>query len=128
MLRPEGSVDATALRRSVDSRLTTVRVVHTLVYFVVSSSTVLVLLGGVTGRFGPGYYAALAVVAVEVAVFVGHGMRCPLTTLAVRLGADDESGSGTLLPAFLARRAVPFFAAVFAIGAISSAARHILAG
>ena len=70
-------------------KLTLVRVAHAAVFIVMTISTVAVLYAGVTGARGPWLGVALFMLAGEVVVFVGNGMRCPLTTWAVNYGAES---------------------------------------
>jgi hypothetical protein len=66
-----------------------VRVFHAAVYAVVVVSTGILLYAGITGRYGVWLWVALALVALEVCVYVGSGMKCPVTGWAVRYGAPQ---------------------------------------
>ena len=74
-----------------------IRTIHTAIYAVMTVCLVYVLYCGIADRFGPWSYAAFAVVTVECLVFIGNGMRCPLTQFANRLGTTDS----TYLPDWL---------------------------
>ena len=97
-------------------RLTTVRALHTVIYLVMAASTLGVLVAGITGIRGTWLWVALALVTVEVVVFVGNGMRCPLTALALRYGAERGTAFDTLLPERITRHTFQFFGTLLAIG------------
>jgi hypothetical protein len=43
-------------------------------------------------------WVALTLLAVETVVFMGNGMKCPLTALAMRYGAEKGNAFDTFLP------------------------------
>ena len=71
---------------------------------------------GVTGTQGAWLWIALALLGVEVVVFVGNGMRCPLTALAVRYGAETGYVFDTFLPERATRYTFNFFGTLMVIG------------
>jgi hypothetical protein len=83
------------------SWLMLVRSVHTTIYVVMASSVFSVFYAGLVGAHGHWLLVALGLVAIEVAVFVGSGMKCPLTAVAARYGA--RPGADTFLPERLTR-------------------------
>ncbi len=88
-------------------RLSLVRGVHTAIYFVMAGSVFAVFYAGLTGAHGQWLFLALGLVAIEAAVFVGSGMKCPLTAVAMRYGA--RPGADTFLPERLTRHTLKFF-------------------
>lgn len=68
-------------------RLPILRGVHTVIYIVVASSIFVILYAGLTGSQGVWLWTALALVGVEIVVFIGAGLKCPLTAIAVSYGA-----------------------------------------
>jgi len=74
------------------------------------------LYAGVTGTQGAWLWIALALLGVEVVVFVGNGMRCPLTALAVRYGAETGYVFDTFLPERATRYTFNFFGTLMVIG------------
>lgn len=81
--------------QSVQSaELAAVKLMHTLAWFSIESCMVYVLYTGLAGRSG--------VVAGETLVFAANGFRCPLTTLAENLGAENGSVTDIYLPGWLA--------------------------
>jgi hypothetical protein len=66
---------------------------------------------------------ALGLLGIEVVVFAGNGMKCPLTTLAVKYGA--KSGHDTVLPERVTRHTFRFFGTVMAVGLLLLGARWL---
>ena len=106
-------------------RLTTVRALHTVIYLVMAASTLAVLVAGITGIRGTWLRASLALVTVEVVVFVGNGMRCPLTALALRYGAERGTAFDTLLPERITRYTFHFFGTLLVIGLVLLLTRQL---
>jgi len=82
-------------------KLTLVRIAHAAVFIVMTISTVAVLYAGVTGARGPWLAVALFLLGGEVVVFVGNGMRCPLTQWAVDCGAESGHVFDLIAPNWL---------------------------
>jgi len=61
-----------------------------------ATSTFVVLYAGITGAMGAWLWLAAALVGVESAVFLGNGLKCPLTAIAAKYGAGE--GADTFLP------------------------------
>ncbi len=97
-------------------RLAAVRTVHTLIYVVMAVSTFIALFAGITGRTGLWLRVALALLSLEVVVFTGSGMKCPLTGLAVRYGAETGRVFDTLLPERVTRHIFWFLGFVMTSG------------
>lgn len=106
-------------------RLTAVRTAHDLVYIVMAIAALLVLYAGITGVRGTWLAVALALILIEVAVYVGFGMRCPLAILAVRYGATTGHAFESVLSPRMARAAFLTVDAVGAAGLTLVAARWI---
>ncbi|MFN8444996.1 MAG: hypothetical protein U0175_29690 [Caldilineaceae bacterium] len=96
--------------------LTLIRTIHTAIYLVMALSTFVLVYAGATGSQGIWLWLALALLAVEVVVFVGNGMRCPLTALAVRYGAETGYVFDTFLPEQATRYTFNFFGTVMVVG------------
>ena len=60
---------------------------------------------------------------VEVVVFVGSGMKCPLSALAVKYGAGTGHVFDTFLPEPVTRYTFRFFGAIMLFGLILPVAR-----
>lgn len=96
--------------------LSLIRALHTAIYLVMAVSTFVLVYAGVTGAQGPWLWIALALLVVEVVVFVGNGMKCPLTAVAVRYGAETGYVFDTFLPERATRYTFNFFGTVMVLG------------
>jgi hypothetical protein len=80
-----------------------IKAVHTAVFLVELMSIGWLVVTGLTGRRDRSVAIAAGAVAIEAAVFVGNDRVCPLTPLAVRLGATRGAVSDIFLPDAIAR-------------------------
>ena len=103
--------------------LALVRGIHTAIYLVMAASTFVLLYAGITGARGVWLWAALGLLSIEVVVFAGNGMKCPLTALAVKYGARTGYVFDTFLPERATRYTFRFFGTLMVIGLILLAAR-----
>jgi hypothetical protein len=103
--------------------LAIVRTTHTIIYLVMACATFILLHSGITGSHGPWLYVALVLLGVESAVFIGNGMKCPLTKLAVKYGAEKGYAFDTFLPERFTRYTFRFFGTIMSVGLILLAAR-----
>lgn len=99
-----------------DRALAAVRLVHTAIYLVMAVSVFVLLYAGITGAAGWWLWTALALLAVESAVFFGNGLKCPLTALAVRYGVEKGYAFDTFLPERATRYTFRFFGTLMVIG------------
>jgi hypothetical protein len=99
-------------------RLAVVRAVHTAIYIVMAASTFALLYAGLTGTHGPWLWAALVLLGVESVVFAGSGLKCPLTGLAVRYGAQKGYAFDTFLPERATRYTFGFFGTLMLVGLV----------
>jgi hypothetical protein len=99
-------------------RLALIRTVHTVIYLVMAAATFVLVYAGVSGAQGVWLWLALVLLGVEVVVFVGNGMRCPLTALAVRYGAETGYVFDTFLPERATRYTFNFFGTLMAVGVV----------
>jgi hypothetical protein len=104
-------------------RLAIVRAVHTAIYLVMAASTFILLYAGITGKSGVWLWTVMVLLGIEVVVFVGNGMKCPLTAIAVRYGATTGHVFDTFLPERITRYTFRFFGTVMVIGLLLLAAR-----
>lgn len=104
-------------------RLAIIRAVHTAIYLVNAGAILVIDYAGLTGRTGPWLPVALGLAAIEVVVFVGSGMRCPLTAVAVRYGASHGTVFDTFLPEALTRNTLRIFVPLLLVGLLLLGAR-----
>jgi len=92
-----------------------VRIVHTLIWVVFASAILAIPFVTWMGALRWGVWLSL-LVAVEVAVLIFNGMRCPLRGLAARHTDSRADNFDIFLPAWLARRNILIFGTLFAAG------------
>ena len=104
---------ARALRR--------VKLVHTVVWVFFVAAIVAVPVAGWKGRATLSAVCA-GIVAVEVAVLVVNGWRCPLTGVAAQYTDDRRDNFDIYLPEWLARHNKTVFGVLYVIGCLLSLA------
>jgi hypothetical protein len=107
------------------TRLRLIRGSHTAIYLVMAASTFLLVYAGLTGREGLWLWTALGLLFVETVVFVGNGMKCPMTAMAVRYGAFTGHVFDTFLPERATRYTFRFFGSLMAVGLLLLALRWL---
>lgn len=106
-------------------RLALVRSLHTTIYLVMVAAIVVLLYASITGYEGFWLWIALGLLAVETIVFLGNGMTCPLTTMAVRFGAEKGYAFDTFLPERCTRLTFRIFGTLMIIGLILLTLRRV---
>jgi hypothetical protein len=101
-----------------------IRSLHTLIYGVMAASTVILLYIGITGRHGAWLWGAAPLLAIEVAVLVGNGLKCPLTAVVDRQAGGPGRVPDTFLPAGLTGRTLWIFGPMLALALLLLAARR----
>jgi hypothetical protein len=115
-----------ALHAMTDSlKLAIVRVVHSVIYVVMAGATLVLVYAGVTGASGLWLWIAMGLLAVESVVFAANGMKCPLTAVAVRYGAEKGFAFDTLLPERFTRHTFQCFGSLMVLGLVLLAARWL---
>jgi hypothetical protein len=108
--------------------LAAVKGFHTAAFFSIGGCLAYLLYSGLTKRSDRRAAIAAAVVAAETLIYVGNGMRCPLTEVAERLGAESGSVSDIYLPdwavSHLAEITAPIFAEAIVLHGRNIAARR----
>jgi hypothetical protein len=84
-----------------------IKVVHTLIFWILSLCTAYALYSGVADRITAWTWVAVLLLLVESVVLVASGWTCPLTVLAERQGALQGSVSDIFLPKWVADRIFP---------------------
>lgn len=93
-----------------------VRLIHTLIFVVLSGCVVYILVSGALNRITPWTWVAVVAIVVEGLVLAASGGRCPLTAVAERLGASDGSVADIFLPRWFADRIFPICGTMYLIG------------
>jgi hypothetical protein len=108
--------------------LAAVRTVHTAIYLVMVASTFVVVYSAVSGARGAGLWVSLGLLTVESVVFVGNGLKCPLSAIAVRYGAGKGWLFDTFLPERITRHTFQVFAPLILLGFVLLGARWLAFG
>ncbi len=108
-----------------EQRLGLVRGLHTAVYLVMAASVFVLLYAGISGASGPWLWWALALISVEIVVFVGSGMKCPMTALVTRYDRAGNGVSDTFLPKRITRHTLRVFGPLIVIAFILLAMRWL---
>ena len=96
--------------------VTHVKVVHTVIFVVLSCCVLYVLVSGALNRITRWTWVAVVAVVAEGFVLAASRGKCPLTSVAERLGAVDGSVSDIFLPKWFADRIFPICTSLFLIG------------
>jgi hypothetical protein len=92
-----------------------VKVVHTLIFWVLSACVLYVLFSGVVDRITAWTWVAVGLVLVESIVLAVSGWTCPLTILTERMGAARGSVTDIFLPKWFADRIFPICGTTYAV-------------
>jgi hypothetical protein len=103
--------------------LALIRTLHTAIYIVMAAAVFALFYASLTGARPLWFWPALLLVSGEIAVFVGFGMKCPLTALAVQNGASP--GDDTFLPEPITRHTLTFFGPLIALTALLLLVRYL---
>ena len=96
--------------------LALVRLVHTAIYLVMVAAILVLLAAGIGGYAGIWLWISLGLLVGESVVFLGNGMKCPLTAVAVRYGAEKGYAFDTFLPERWTRYTFRFFGSLMMLG------------
>ena len=100
-----------------------VKVVHTLIFVLLSGCVLYVVISGAVNRVTVWTWVAAGAILLEGVVLLASGGRCPLTHVAERLGATDGRVSDIFLPRWCADRIFPICTALFLLGCALVGAR-----
>ena len=99
-------------------KLFVVKTVHSFIYITIVAAIFYILYAGITKTHNHLLYTSLGIVIAECIVFVGNGMRCPLTALAKKYGATKGHGGDSLFPERYTRYTLGIFGTVLLIGVL----------
>jgi hypothetical protein len=93
-----------------------IKVVHTVIFWILSVCVVYTLFSGIANRITTWTWVAVGLLLAESVVLVVSGWTCPLTILAERQGAVRGSVTDIFLPKWLADRIFPICGTAYAVG------------
>ena len=92
-----------------------VKLVHTVIFWLLSACVLYVLFSGVADHITMWTWVAVGLVILESVVLAASGWTCPLTILAERLGAVRGSVTDIFLPKWFADRIFPICGTTFGV-------------
>jgi len=95
-----------------------IKVVHTVVFAVLSCCVAYTLYSAVFDQITRWTWVAVILVLLESVVLVVAGWKCPLTTLAESLGSGDGAVVDIFLPKWCADRIFPVCGTTFFIASV----------
>jgi hypothetical protein len=102
-----------------------VKLVHTLIFAVLSGCVLYILASGAFNRITPWTWVAVVAIVIEGLVLAASGGKCPLTAVAERLGASDGSVADIFLPRWFADRIFPICGTLYLVGCAIVAVRLV---
>jgi len=93
-----------------------VKLIHTLIFAVLSGCVLYVLYSGLFNVTNVWTWLAVAAILIEGVVLLANNGNCPLTDVAERLGAGNGSVADIFLPKWFADRLFPICGTIFLIG------------
>jgi hypothetical protein len=103
-----------------------IKLVHTLIFWVLSLCVVYVLFSGVSGHITLWTWITIGLLLVEGVVLVASGWKCPLTILVERQGTLRGSVADIFLPRWFADRIFPICGTLYGIALLMIALRVFL--
>jgi hypothetical protein len=95
-----------------------IKVIHTLIFWLLSGCVFYVLVGGIANHVTKWTWLAIGLVSLESVVLAASGWTCPLTVLAERLGAARGSVTDIFLPKWFADRIFPICGTTYAVALV----------
>ena len=102
-----------------------IKLVHTIVFWILSVCTVYAVYSGVADRITPWTWVAVGLLAVESVVLAASGWTCPLTILAERQGAERGSVTDLFLPKWCADRIFPVCGTLYVVALLTIVLRLV---
>lgn len=97
------------------STILRIKVLHSIIFWVLSACVVYALYSGIAGRITRWTWVAVILGLVEGIVLAAFGWKCPLRIAAERLGAENGAVTDIFLPRWFAMRIFPICGTTFAI-------------
>jgi len=103
-----------------------IKLVHTLIFWILSFCVLYVLYCGVAGQVSAWTWVAAGFLLVESIVLAAFGWTCPLTILAERQGALRGSVTDIFLPKRVADQIFPVCGTLYVVGLVLTLGRLLL--
>jgi hypothetical protein len=102
-----------------------IKVVHTLIFWILSACVIYALFSGITGGITTWTWIAVGLLLVESVVLAAFGGTCPLTILAERRGALRGSVTDIFLPKWFADRIFPICGSLYVLAIVLIISRMV---
>lgn len=97
-------------------RLFIIKTIHTVIYLAMVAAIFYIVYAALTKTYDLTLWVSLVLVFIEGLVFLGSGMKCPLTTLAKQYGDPKGYVGDIFLPETIAKHTFRIFGAILIIG------------
>ncbi|MCW1948967.1 MAG: hypothetical protein KIH89_000750 [Candidatus Shapirobacteria bacterium] len=98
------------------SKLFWIKIIHTVIYLVMAVACIYTLFCGLLQIKNIYLYWAITLILIEGIIFGSNGMKCPLTDLAKKYGAEKGYVFDTFLPESWTKYTFRFFGTIFLLG------------
>ena len=98
--------------------LVAIKLLHTIVWFVLASATVYVFYSGLSGHITVYTWVAIAMIILEGAVLLLFKWSCPLTVVARKYSDLERDNFDIYLPNWLAKYNKVIFTTIFLVGLV----------
>jgi hypothetical protein len=105
-----------------------IKLLHTVVFLVMSAAILFLLYCGLTGQISRWTGYAFALVMVEVLIYVGNGFLCPLKVWADNLTPEGQPMTDIYLPRWIADRVVVVSTPILVVACLLIAVRLVMGG
>lgn len=95
-----------------------IKLLHTIVWAIMSSATLYILYAGITNTFTPTLVVSILLLTLETLVLLFNKWRCPLTPLAEKYTRERTSNFDIYLPRWLAEHNKTIFGTLFVFGVL----------
>ena len=100
------------------NKIFVIKSIHTIIFYFMAVCLLYVLYCGITRTYNWILILAISAILIEGLALILNHWRCPLTTLANKLGAEKGSVTDTFLPSCITRNVFNISIVVFAISLV----------
>ena len=102
----------------MNSQLLTIKLLHTLIWAVLASATLLVFYAGVFNHINVYTWISIGMVIVEGIILMLFRWSCPLTVVARKYSDSTQDNFDIFLPNWLAKHNKTIFTTLFLVGLV----------
>lgn len=109
------------------SKITAIKIIHTIIWVVMVGATFVILYSAITKTYDIYLWISLVLLIIETSVLIFNKWVCPLTTIAEKYTEDRKDNFDIYLPNWLVKHSKIIFGGVFVVGIILLFANWVLA-